>query len=300
MIKISKKLYLIIILSFLLILCSCGNKYKNYPDGITLHVSDSLQEYFVYQSNLPTLHFDYNGVNAMIEADGAACFFVQNDQYKLSDKFAEHLASYDEKEIITIAEEIQKNDEGRARFGKEVLPLDEVDEFGKEQKYAVEKQIVACAKDGTRYSYQYRTFVSGGKRYYIYRYSSNIGISLEMPLMVYKDESGNNKLLLLALPYDTKYEVSGQVASIKSLIKKDTYLDDHYTRFAYPSYLGGYSEEGKINLIKDWYKKYCYGYEENNKFYFSYLGALFQVEFGITDAGNEHNQAGFRLIFVKD
>ena len=54
---------------------SCFNKYEEMPNGITLTVSNKLKEHLL-QSNLPTLHFDYNNVRVMIESDGAACFFV--------------------------------------------------------------------------------------------------------------------------------------------------------------------------------------------------------------------------------
>lgn len=298
--KISKILSLFILIILLTMVSSCGgNKYQTFPNGITLRVSEELREYMVYQENLPTLKFDYNGVNAMIENGGSACFFVQNDQYELSDKFAEHLNQYQTDDIITIAEELQKYDDKKANFGKDKLDLDEVDENGNEQRYSVEKQIVATLPDGTRISYQFRTFLSGGKRYYIFRYSSNIGISIEEPLMVVKGDDGKNKLLLLALPFNTKYEVGASINTLKSLINKDTYLDEHYSKFAYPKYLDGLTIEEKNSRIKDWYIKYCNGKEENGTFTFTYLNAKFSLEFGINDAGNSHDQAGFKLTYLK-
>ncbi len=297
MIKISKKLLIFFLFFFSFLFTSCGNKGEIFKDGVTLEISKSLKEYLIYQNNLPTLHFDYPGVCAMIENEGSACFFVQNDQYKLSDKFSEHLSHIDPNNIITIKEELQKYDNGKAKFGSDSLVLDDKDENGNEQKYSVEKQIVTFDERGTRYSYQFRTFVSNSKRYYIYRYSSNIGISIEEPLMVIKGDKHNN-LVLLALPYDTKYEVSSTTTKLSSLIDKDTYLDEHYQKFAYPAYLDGLNESEKIIKIKEWYTTYCHGYIENDKFYFSYLDALFRLDFGVNDAGNGRNQAGFKLTFI--
>lgn len=298
MIKISKIILCLLCIINLPILTSCNKDYQEFNDGLTLEISSSIKPYLVYQEDLPTLHFDYKGVRALIENEGSACFFVKNDQYTLSDKFKEHLDKIDKNNIITISEEIQKYDQGYAKFGKDTLKLDEVDEEGNAQNNSVEKQIVVFDEHGTRYSYQFRTFVSGKKRYYIYRYSSNMGISIEQPLMVHKKD-GQNKLLLVALPYNTKYEVSITTIKLSALIDKDTYLDEHYFKYAYPTYLDGYDEATKISMIKDWYKTYCNGYSDNDDFYFFYLGAQFKIEFGINDAGNAHNLAGFKITFIE-
>jgi hypothetical protein len=250
------------------------------------------------QTTYPTLHFDYDGVRVMMESDGAACFFVSNDQYELSDKFASHIKQYSKDQIYVVSEYTQEYDNGKATFDRKKLELDEVDEFGNEQKFSKEYQLVITNFDGTRYSYQFRTFVSEGKRYYIYRYSSNIGISMEQPLMVVKDTSGKNKLLLLALPYDTKYEVGPNSISLESLLEKDTYLEDKYSKFAYPESIKNEAETVRRDLIKNWYITYCNGTETDNGFEFSYYGAKFKLEFGITDAGNERNKEGFKITYL--
>ena len=74
---------------------------------------------------------------------------------------------------------------------------------------------------GARFSFYYRTFVSGGKRYYTTPYTTNVTITMEVPLYVDRDNN-ENKLYLLNLPYDTKYEVSGNL-DLDSLLKKDEY-----------------------------------------------------------------------------
>lgn len=298
MIKISKikKILLLLIVSMVCFLSSCNNKYTIMEEGVTLEVSKSAQKYFV-NTSLPTLHFDYNGVKVMIESDGAACYFVQNDQYELSDKFSEHLKKYTKEQIYLVASVNQEYDEGSAKFGSDSLKLDELDEFGNEQKYSKEYQIVAVNNDGTRYSYQFRSFVSNSKRYFIYRFTSNMGISMEQPVMVIDGEK-ENKLVLVALPFDTKYEVSLTNIDQKSLIKKDNYTKERYQKFAYPDSIKDNAESVRQEMVKSWYTTYCNGYTKDNEFFFEYYGAKFKVTFGIKDAGNEQNKEGFKLEYI--
>ena len=303
MIKISKIKVLSILLVVIVLLfssscTSCFNKYEEMPNGVTLNVSNKVKDYIV-QESLPTLHFDYNGVRVMMESSGSACFFVSNDQYELSDKFESHLKQYSKEQISVVSCIDQEYDEGKAMFDGKKLPLDQYDEFGNEQKYSKEYQLVITNLDGTRYSYQFRTFVSDAKRYYIFRYSSNMGISMEQPLMVIKGEDGKNKLVLLALPFETKYEVGPTNIKLEALIEKDTYTDEKYRKFAYPNSIKDLSENERQAKVKQWYTTFCNGFEdEEGVFSFTYYGETFKVEFGVTDAGNERNKAGFKLVYV--
>lgn len=303
MIKISKIRIICVVLA-LIIVCfgssctSCINKYEEMPNGVTLNVSSEIKEYLI-QKDLPSLHFDYNGVRVMMESQGSACFFVSNNQYELSDKFAEHLSQYSKDQITVVSSLAQSYDHEEAIFDGKKLPLDDVDEFGNPQEFSNEYQLVITNIDGTRYSYQFRTFYSGGKRYYIYRYSSNMGISMEQPLMVLPGSDGKNKLALIALPYETKYEVGPTNIKLEALIEKDTYIDEKYYKFAYPNSIKDLADSDRREKVKEWYKTYCNGYEDaNGVFSFSYYGAIFQVEFGITDAGNERNKDGFKLVYI--
>ncbi len=291
-----KHFILICLVILTLSLTSCTNKYEVMENGVTITVSKELQKYMV-QKSLPTLHFDYDNVRVMKESDGAAYYFVQNDQYELSDHFLEHLKRYNQDQIFIIAESDQTYDDGKAKFDGKDLPLDEKLEDGSEQKYSKEYQIVTVDNDGSRYSYQFRTFVSNNKRYFIYRYTSNIGISLEQSLMVIDGEE-ENKLVLVPLPYDTTYQVSPVNIELKSLIKKDTYVDERYSKYPYPNMLKDLTEEEKINKIKDWYIKYCNGEIINNELHIEYYGAKFKVLFSVEDAGNEQNKKGFQLVYL--
>lgn len=303
MIKISKIKVLSILLVVIILLfssscTSCFNKYEEMPNGVTLNVSNKVKDYIV-QETLPSLHFDYNGVRVMMESSGSACFFVSNDQYELSDKFGSHLSQYSKEQISVVSCIDQEYDDGKAMFDGKKLPLDEYDEFGNEQKYSKEYQLVITNFDGTRYSYQFRTFVSDAKRYYIFRYSSNMGISMEQPLMVIKGEDGKNKLVLLALPFETKYEVGPNNIKLEALLEKETYLDEKYYKYAYPDSIKDLADDERREKVMSWYSTYCNGHlNENNEFTFSYYGANFKVEFGISDAGNERNKEGFKITYL--
>ena len=303
MIKISKiRLSIIFVIVVLLLTStsctSCINKYVEMPEGVTLNVSSEIKDYLV-QETLPSLHFDYNGVRVMMESHGSACFFVSNDQYVLSDKFGEHLSKYSKDQIYVVSCVEQEYDKGKAMFDGKKLELDATDEFGNEQKFSKEYQLVITDIDGTRYSYQFRTFVSNAKRYYIFRYSSNMGISMEQPLMVVKGEDNKNKLVLVALPYETKYEVGPNNIKLEALLEKDTYLDEKYSKYAYPDSIKDLADNERREKVISWYETYCNGHlNQNNEFVFEYYGAQFKVEFGFTDCGNERNKDGFKITYL--
>lgn len=303
MIKISRIRIISLLLIFVLLLStssctSCINQYVEMPEGVTLNVSNTIKEHLI-QENLPSLHFDYNGVKVMMTSNGSACFFVSNDQYILSDKFGEHLSKYSKEQIYVVSCVDQEYDKGKAMFDGKKLPLDSTDEFGNPQEYSKEYQLVTTDVDGTRYSYQFRTFVSESKRYYIFRYSSNMGISMEQPLMVIKGENGKNKLALIALPYDTKYEVGPNNIKLEALIEKDTYVDEKYYKFAYPESIKDLSDSERREKVMSWYETYCNGsLDVNSNFVFEYYGVKFKVEFGFNDCGNERNKDGFKITYI--
>ena len=168
-------------------------------------------------------------VNVSTSSTKASVVFVNNDFYQLSDAWAAHLAEYKADQIIVISASEQTNDKGDAKFGGDYLDLDAYDENGEPQKYSIEYRIACWDNTGTRYSYQYRSFVSGGKRYYVYCYTTSLTITMEQSLIVVQVD-GKNKLLLAPLPYDTKYEVSGNL-NIDSLLKKDEYANEFYYKF---------------------------------------------------------------------
>ncbi len=304
MTKISKNkkifLCLAIIFCFLaLTSCKIRNEYKTFEHGFDLTIAEELQDYFIYKESIPKLHFDMDNVNVSVGSTNSNYVLVENDFTKVSDAWANHLAMYNDDQKIIISSTDQTNDKGKAIFGGVTKKLDEKDEFGNPQKYSKEIRLVAWTTDGTRYSYQYRTFVSEGKRYYAFCYTNSLTMTIEQPLMVVK-QNNQNRLLLLPLPFDTKYEVSGSTLTLDALINKTTYLDSKYYHFAYPNYLAEKSLEEKIEAVKKWYETYCDGAYDNEEFKIKYAGAAYSINFNSTkkDSSTGKESPGFEIKYL--
>lgn len=297
-----KKISLLIISLLLLFSfqsCKFKNEYITCENGVDVSLAEELIEHMIYKDQLPKLHFDMNNVNISTSSTKSSVVFVSNDFYQISDAWAKHLERYKNEQKIIISAAEQTNDKEEAKFGGEYLKLDDVDENGIPQKYSIEYRIACWDNTGTRYSYQYRTFVSNGKRYYVYCYTNSLTITLEQSLMVV-NVGGKNKLLLVPLPYDTKYEVSGSSLTVESLIEKDTYLSSRYRKYLYPESLSELTLEEKKLEVKKWYTEYCNGEDINNEFIIKYAGAKFKVNF---DAMRQDNNTGkdtnaFELIYL--
>ena len=163
--------------------------------------------------------------------------------------------------------------------------------------------MVAWTKDGTRYSYQYRTFVSHQKRYYIYSYTENLTLTMEQSVMVLgpkTTEQLQNKLVLIPLPFDTKYQVSINNLTMEAIINKNTYLDESYYCFLYPQSLVKKTDVEKIFAVKTWYQNYCQGETVNDEFIITYAGAKFKVDFDQkkVNPANNKEEIAFQLIYL--
>ena len=302
-----KKRIIKIFACFVIVLCiglltSCRifkNEYTTMPNGVNITVPDELKKHFVYPDNVPSLHFGYDGINVLAASTPDHYTFVENDFYEISDEWGKFVTTFKDDHLITKVTK-QTNETVSARLGGEFLPLDEFVD-GKPQECSMEYLMICFAEDGSRYSCSFRTFVSGGKRYYGYSYTGNLEIKLNLPLQVVKmKDTGEKKLLLLPLPFDTKYSVSNNTR-LEALLKKDTYLKESNYVFDYPEhYSNGKTKEEltldqRIEEITNWYKKYCVCEEIDYDLYVEYAGARFRVNF---DAGKE--KEGFSLIWVGD
>lgn len=279
----------VLLLCVLLTGCNCSlkNDYKVMPEGVDITVKEELVAYMLRKDTLPIIHFDYNNVRISKNlSDNSIVYFVQNDQLALSDAFAKHLSLYSSSQLID-ARVVERNEKGNAILGKERYPIDEGTK-------SLEKITIATRNDGTRVSYSYRTFTSGGKVYYAYTYIENMSIALEMPLMTVI-EKNERKLVLLPLPYDTKYIVGGRNLDVEKLITKDEYLnttEENFYIFNYSSYLQSITtnEEELVNLVKDWYIQYCNGHMEDDMFIVEYLGIKFNIHFDMKKLNNSTQQ----------
>lgn len=266
-----------------LILTSCNDTIA-YENGVDVTIPDEIVEHLVYEGELPVFHFEYDGiVNVADFSTKCKYLFAKNDFYEFSDFFAKNIEPFESRGINTKVTD-QTNDNGEAKFGRDKLPLDDP------QTYSKEIMRVVWDETGTRFSFYYRTFISGGKRYYTTPYTTNVTITMEVPIYVERVDN-ENKLYLLNLPYDTKYEVSGNL-ELKSLLDKDEYTNEFYYQFEYPEYI---TSDDKISEVKKWYKMYCNGYEEKNSFYFTYLGNKFELLFDV----EVKDTKGFQIKLVK-
>ena len=325
-----KKLIKIIVCFLMLIgicfLSSCNlfkNKYTTMENGVDITVPDDWKQHFLYPEDVPSMHFGYNGINVLSASTKDHYTLVENDFYKQSDAFAKFLSSFgfsrlpedidvdDYNYIITKATKRSEENVSARTKGKNTLKLDQLMEDPNRrgsfiaQECSMEYLVVGFGEDGTRYSCSFRTFVSDGKRYYAFAWTGNLEIKMNMPIMVVK-ENDEKKLLLLPLPYDTKYTVSNN-ARLDAIMKKDSYLDESNYVFDYPNVfyhtdyvidgseekLPEYTPEQKRELVIKWYEKYCKGEYIEGVFYVEYAGARFIVNL---DAGSSKD--AFSLKYV--
>lgn len=292
-------LLFLLILSLTLTSCKCRltNKYKVMPNGVDITVKEEFLNHMLRKDTVPVIHFDYNNVRISEDlSDNSIVYFVQNDQLALSDAFAQHLSQYTTDQLIE-ARVVERDEKGKAILGKEKYPIDEGTK-------SLEKIVIATRNDGTRVSYSYRTFTSGGKVYYAYTYIENMSIALEMSFMTVIDNNVR-KLVLLPLPYDTKYIVGGRNLDVEKVITKDEYLnttEENFYIFNYSPYLQSITtdKDELISLVKDWYIKYCNGHIENDQFVIEYLGVKFSVNFDMQKLNNttEKVEPAYKIDYI--
>ena len=264
-----KKILVSIIICLSLFLLVGCDKTISKENEIVLTLSDEIKNAITYSGEIPYRKFEFDGSFNLYETSSdISVIFTKNDNFKLSNEFAKHLSTVGSNYIVT-SETVQVGDKnGQALFGDVKITMDAGTE-------SVEYTIVTWNDDGTRFSYLFRSFISGGKRYYAYCYHTGINMSMEVPLLVQKI-NGEQKIFLISLPYDTKYKI-GANTKIKSLQTKEEYTTESYHTFDYPdSFLSTDDHQGKI---KEWYINYCNGRYEGNQFVFTYLGNDFVVNF---------------------
>ena len=268
-----KKILLSFIICLSIFLLAGCDETISKENEIILTLSDEIKDAITYTGEIPYRKFEFEGsLNVYETSSEISVVFTNNDNFKLSDEFGKHLTTFGSNYIVT-SETVQTADEnGQALFGNMKIKMDDGTQ-------AIEYTIVTWNNDGTRFSYLFRTFVSGGKRYYAYCYHTGITMSMEVPLLVQK-VNGEQKIFLLSLPYDAKYKL-GANTRVKSLQTKEEYTEESYHSFSYPSSFS--ATENRQNKVKEWYINYCNGRYEGEQFVFTYLGNDFVVNFRDTD-----------------
>lgn len=260
----------VLLLGFML--TSCKDKTIQMENGVVMTLNEELKQSITMKTNAPHLSFQYQGVYNVYETSSLLGYiFTKNDNLKLSRDFENHLKKFKDSYYV-VSEIVQEYDKPNAVFGDKRIPLDE-------NTSSVEYTIVTWDTDGTRYSYMFRSFISGGVRYYAYTYNTGITMSIEVPLLVQKVDN-KQQIFMVALPYNTVYKL-GANTKVDKLLSKEEYLEETYHTFDYPSAIS--SSTDKAKSIQDWYIKHCNGRFEENQFVFEYLGIKYNVTFTNTN-----------------
>ena len=264
-----KKLISIIcmfVLAFTLV--GCKDKTIKMENGVLMTLNEELKANITMNTSAPQLMFNYEGTYNVYETSSLLGYiFTKNDNFKLSKDFENHLKQFKDSYCV-VSEIVQEYDEPNAVFGEQRVPLDS-------NTKSVEYTIVVWDTDGTRYSYMFRSFISGGVRYFAYTYSTGITMSIEVPLIV-QNVDGKQQIFMVALPYNTSYKL-GANTKINKLLNREEYLEESYHTFDYPSAIQ--NELDKPKCIQEWYTKHCNGRFEGTQFVFDYLGIKYNVNF---------------------
>ncbi len=267
-----KLLLLICVLLTCLTLTGCKDKTIEMENGVRMTLNSELMDAITMETEAPFLDFEFDGIYNVYEtSSNLGYIFTKNDNLKLSNDFYKHLSKFKDAYYV-VSETEQEFDKPNAVFGEQRVPLDP---DTKSMEYA----IVVWDTDGTRYSYMFRTFISGGVRYFAYSYSTGITMSIEIPLMV-QVVDGKQQIYMVALPFNTSYKL-GANTKIDKLLSREEYLDESYHTFEYPSAIAGSSN--KQQEIENWYQTYCNGRYEGEQFVFEYLGIKYNVNFSEYD-----------------
>lgn len=267
-----KILSIISVLLLAFMLTSCKDKTIKMENGVVMTLNDELKESITMKTNAPYLNFNYEGTYNVYETSSLLGYiFTKNDNLKLSKDFENHLKQFKDSYYV-VSEILQEYDSPNAVFGEQRIPIDE-------NTRSVEYTIVTWDTDGTRYSYMFRSFISGGVRYYAYTYNTGITMSIEVPLIVQKVDN-KQQIFMVALPYNTVYKL-GANTKVDKLLSKEEYLEETYHTFEYPSAIS--SSVDKAKSIQEWYTKHCNGRFEGEQFVFEYLGIKYNVSFSNTN-----------------
>lgn len=291
-----KKIYSILILFvFVLTLTSCkGNEVEPNKDKFVLDFPSEFKEYLPYDE-IPNFTFEFDGtINTIVGVSlSNSKIFSNNDDFILSEIIAEFLAGIEE-DRLTIRE-INKEEKYETKMN--TLEPDKNGELNhkshvmKVHNGEVFEEIALISLDsGLTLSFYYRRFVSDYegslKTYYAWSYRTLMEIYLHYPLMLHKDENGDNEFLIIPLPENVDYHlgVSRQLP-LENLLKDDEYLKERYRSFYYPDYSSDPSDtqefdlEDNIQQVKEFYIRDHNGIEENGTFKFTYKGYNYKVTF---------------------
>lgn len=267
-----KKVLFILLFVFSIILTGCSNKVVPNEEEVTLYLDENFTKYMKYEE-VPSFTLSFSGTLNTIANVNKTFYtiFASNDDFKLSEIISNLFNKYKDNiyfEVVEVKEESStrinsKNDNG------EIEPLT----YSVDDNKVYYEVAYINLENGLKVTFDYRRFMNNDKNYYVWRYESNIGMTINYPLMIIKDNN-EKEMVLITLPNRIKYKVGPQLVPEK-IIKDDSYLEDINYTFEYLSDIEKTKE--KQQYVIDYYIENHDGVFISDKLYFTYLGIKFAV-----------------------
>ena len=265
-----RKILLLIVLSFSSLFLVACNEVEPNENSVTLYLTESFQDLINYEE-IPSFTLNFNGTLNTISNVNKTYYtvFSNNDDKILSDAISELLSAYEGKvEYVVVNEdEVSKRKFSIIENGE----LKNIDMPCDDNKVYDEVAYIAL-DNGLKLTIDYCRFVSDGKTYYTWRYSSSIAMYLYYPVMTILNDS-QKELVLLTLPNKVALHV-GPELKLASILTKEEYLDSSMYSFNYAS---GETLEEKKACVVEYYQDYNYEKIDDTSFYFTYLNNKFKL-----------------------
>lgn len=266
-------LILLIVMGFTLSGC-LGNKVIPNEGKIELYLDPSFQEYMHYEE-VPSFTLEFLGTIYTIEHVPSTNYtiFASNDDFILSEILLDLFEEYQdaiEFEIASTERAATTRMNARDENNKAIPTTLVVDD-----EQLIYEVAYISLENGLKLSLDYRRFVSEGKTYIAWRYTSNISMFLYFPLMV-AEIDGTKELLLLALPSRIAFQVGPQL-KLDNLMRRSDYLQDTKYSFGYRSDQD--TIEAQQNYVKAYYIDNHQGNMQGDMLHFHYLDVEYAVEF---------------------
>lgn len=293
-----KKILIVILLLFCVLLTGCGDVFRNNVEGnenrITFSLGNDYLE-FVEGDPSPTFIFNFNGnLNTVVNRKSFFAQFSYNEDKILSDALNLLFTQYKDRTHIEL---VSKN------TGVNKTKFSTINKYGAlvNQEYTPDDYTVYHEKafisleNGLKVKIEYRRFLYNGNTYYTWPTTQPLTMTVVYAYMIIEQSDKlTNKLVLITLPTriaPTVYNnvVADRSIGISNIINDSTYVynnDSIYYTYDYLNESDSEDEEQKIKdnqqyvidyYVNEWNGKYVE--EESGKFiYYSYYGNNFKVE----------------------
>lgn len=275
-----KKLLMILLIGFLLLLSGCRNVVKPNEGQITLYLDEEFTQYMNYEE-IPSFTLTFSGVINTSDVDRIKTYqtiFASNDDLKLSGIISDLFNRYQNRMEVVIVEVLENRKTARLNTYEDG-ELKQLNYPTDDEKEYYEVAYIDL-ENGLKLTLDYRRFISNGINYYVWRYTSLIGMSIYYPLMVINN-NGTKEFVILTLPNLVTFQVGPQLKA-KNVINDKNYLaSPTFYSFEYLDKFETFDE--KKQYVIDYYVNGYEGYFEGDKLLFTYLGVKFKVTFNDTN-----------------